>query len=162
MRKKGRRRREKSWRNTWSKKRERGRGREDRLSQFLSVADVRNGRTGSRPVSEHAYSIYGYFLYGRPYSLPPWEPIGTLFYTSRRKRKFRKRKYENYPTNRSILPTFFCEIFILFLSLSLSRTLDTSENIFIRFSRFRPERGNFFSFLFFFIYDYSCRDTYIS
>lgn len=120
------------------------------MSQFLSVADVRNGRTGSRPVSEHAYSIYGYFLYGRPYSLPPWEPIGTLFYTSRRKRKFRKRKYENYPTNRSILPTFFCEIFILFLSLSLSRTLDTSENIFIRFSRFRPERGNFFSFLFFF------------
>lgn len=31
---------------------------------------------------EHAYSIYGYFLYGWPFP-PPWEPIGTLSYTSR-------------------------------------------------------------------------------
>lgn len=57
--------------------------REERVSQFLFVAVVRNGTTGSRLVSEHAYSIYGYFLYGRPFP-PPWEPIGTPSYTSRR------------------------------------------------------------------------------
>lgn len=34
-------------------------------SQFLAA--VRNCATGSRPMSVHAYSIYGYFLYDRPY-----------------------------------------------------------------------------------------------
>lgn len=92
-----------------------------RLSQFLFVADVRNGTTGSRPVSEHAYSIYGYFLYGWPFP-PPWEPIGTSFYTNRRNVNSEKE-------NTGITTTFYrshillpnvatsCKIFILFTTV---------------------------------------------
>lgn len=70
---------------------------------------------------------------------------------------------ENTRITRRTVPSFphsFVK-FLFSLSLSLPRTLDTTtENIFIRFSRFRPERGNFFSFLFFL--STIIRDTYIS
>lgn len=39
------------------------------LEEEVSIPDsrLRNCASGSRPVSVHAYSIYGYFLYDRPY-----------------------------------------------------------------------------------------------
>lgn len=45
--------------------RERERGQVVSISIGRGCSKWQNG--GSRPVSEHAYSIYGYFLYGRPF-----------------------------------------------------------------------------------------------
>ena len=133
------------------------------MSQFLSVADVRNGRMAevvlcqNMPIPSTGIS----FMAGR--SLPPWEPIGTLFHTSRRKRKFRKRKYENYPTNRPILPTFFRRVKFLFSLPLLSILFLTRRcryNYLVRerlYPFFVPkgEGGGFSSFLFFYRRDTS-------